>query len=190
MDNGRQVTVASILWRRLDAPGHDACRLARTVDGWRLEGRAVFLHEGGPACLAYSVACDHAWRAQRGEVRGWVGSDGVELRLARAEVGGWTLDEAMVPSVGDCADLDFGFTPATNCFQLRRLALSVGQAAEAPAAWLDVPAGSLTLLPQRYERRSETSYWYESPSSGYSAHLEVAPSGFVLQYPGLWEVES
>jgi hypothetical protein len=47
--------------------------------------------------------------------------------------------------------MDLGFTPATNLLQLRRPALEPGQAAAAPAAWLDVSAGTLEELTQRYE---------------------------------------
>jgi hypothetical protein len=99
------------------------------------------------------------------------------------------VNGAVVLDVGSCVDLDFGFTPATNLLQLQRLALHVGQAAQAPAAWLDVSTGTLELLPQRYERRAEATYWYEAPRVGYAALLEVAPSGFVRRYPGLWEAE-
>ena len=49
------------------------------------------------------------------------------------------------------------------------------------------PDGVLQALPQRYERRSATTYWYESPTAGYAELLELAPSGFVRRYPGLWE---
>jgi hypothetical protein len=91
--------------------------------------------------------------------------------------------------VGHCLDLDFGFTPSTNLLQLRRLALAVGQGVDAPAAWLDVSTGALTVLLQRYERRSDTTYWYEAPGFSYAALLEVDPVGFVRRYPGLWEAE-
>jgi hypothetical protein len=94
-----------------------------------------------------------------------------------------------VPNVGRCLDLDFGFTPATNLIQLRRLALDDGQIADAPAAWLDVSSATLELLSQRYERRGEGAYWYEAPSLGYAALLEVAPTGFIHRYPDLWEAE-
>jgi hypothetical protein len=103
--------------------------------------------------------------------------------------GRWTMNGAPVPAVDGCLDLDLGFTPATNLLAINRLALSVGQAALAPAAWLDVDAATLTVLPQRYERRSATSYWYEAPSVGYQALLEVDASGFVTRYPGLWVAE-
>ena len=87
-------------------------------------------------------------------------------------------------------DLDFGFTPATNVLQLSRVALKLGQSAEVPVVWFDLDSASLTALPQRYERRRETSYWYEAPSVPYQAVLEIAPNGFVRILPrisgGLW----
>jgi hypothetical protein len=181
---------ASVLWRRLDTPGHDACRLVQGDAGWRIEGTAVFRHESVPAQLAYLVACDRAWSTASGHVRGWLGSHPVEFTIARTPAGVWTLNGAGVPGLERYVDLDLGFTPATNLLQLRRLALGDGQAAEAPVAWLDVAAGTLTVLPQRYERRGAATYWYEAPSVPYTGLLEVSSIGFIRQYPGLWEIES
>jgi len=181
--------VASILWRRIDPPGHDACRLDRDAAGWRLEGTAVFRQGTLPAQLSYRVACDPEWRTQEGHVQGWIGARSVNWTITRTRVAAWTMDGAVVPGLENCIDLDLGFTPATNLIPLRRLALHDGQAADAPAAWLDVSAGTLKLLPQRYERRTAETYWYEAPSFGYAALLRVAPTGFIRLYPGLWEEE-
>ena len=179
----------SILWRRLDTPGHEACRLEGNDAGWRLDGTAVFRDAGTPAVLDYSLVCDLAWRTQRGDVQGWLGERFVELAIERTAEGGWTLNGAVVPGLERCVDLDFGFTPATNLPQLRRAALAPGQSADLPAAWLHVSAGTLVVLPQRYERRTQTTYWYEAPSVGYADLLEVGPTGFIRLYPGLWEAE-
>lgn len=100
------------------------------------------------------------------------------------------LNGARVPGLEGCVDLDFGFTPATNLLPLRRLALGVGAAATAPAAWVDLAAGTLGVLRQRYERRSQASYWYEAHGVGYAALLHVDAAGFVTRYPGLWEADS
>lgn len=180
--------MTSIIWRRLDAPGHDACWLQRTDSGWQLEGAAVFRHDGVPARLAYRLSCDAAWRSRQGRVEGRVGTRAVEFDLARTADRAWLMNGTTVPGLESCLDLDFGFTPATNVLPLRRLNLATGESAEAPAAWLDAD-GRLQLLPQRYERRSETTYWYESPTVGYAALLEVEPGGFTRRYPGLWEAE-
>jgi hypothetical protein len=122
-------------------------------------------------------------------VRGWIGDRPVALSIERSPGGAWTLDGEVMSGLRDCMDLDFGFTPSTNLLQLRRLALDKGQGADAPAAWLDVSTGTLDVLAQHYERRSETTYWYEAPRFNYTAMLEVDDMGFVRRYPDLWEVE-
>jgi hypothetical protein len=183
------MSVASILWKRLDRLGHDACTIARRDTGWRLCGSAVFRQGGAPARLAYKVVCDAAWRTRYGQVEGSLGDRPVAYRVARTNAGGWQLNGVTVANLESCVDLDLGFTPATNLLALRRLDLAENQAADAPAAWLDVSAGTLALLPQRYARRTKATYWYEAPTVQYAALLEVAPTGFVLRYPGLWEAE-
>jgi len=182
------VPAESILWRRLDAPGHDACRLAPTADGWRLRGTAVFRHDAGPAQLRYDVRADRDWHTREARVDGWVGARLVRLRVRRLAAG-WSVNGAPSTVAHDCVDVDLGFTPATNLLSLRRLALDVGRSAEVRAAWLDIPSPTLDVLVQRYERRSVTTYWYEAPRFDYAALLDVDASGWVRDYPGLWAAE-
>jgi uncharacterized protein len=180
---------ASILWQRLDTPGHDACRLERISHGWRLEGTAVFVHDGMVAQLSYAVTCDAHFHGQRGHVRGWIGERAIDHRIAQMNTGAWTIDGLMVWGLETCLDLDLGFTPATNLLHIRRLELAEGAGADVPVAWLTPAEGKVQLRPQRYERRTDETYWYESPSVGYAATLEVNASGFVTHYPGFWKAE-
>lgn len=178
-----------LLWRRLDTPGHDACRVEACPGGWRLDGVAVFLHEHGPARLEYGVRCDAAWRSRDGFVRGFVGTRTVDVAIGRHPTGHWMVDGRRVEGLDDCEHLDFGFTPATNISQLKFLALAEGAGADLAVAWLDVPPSALRRLPQRYERRGD-AMWYESPTFDYRGLLELTPEGIVRRYPGLWELES
>jgi hypothetical protein len=181
---------AAMLWRRLDAAGHDACRLVEGTDGgFRLDGAATFLLEGQIACLQYRVDCDGRWRAREGTVQGWIGPAEIQLRVARSTAGLWSLNGRTIAGCDDCLDLDFGFTPATNLLQVRRLALEVGQAADVPVAWLDAAAGTLDRLEQRYQRRAAEVYRYEARRFNYAARLQINGDGFVVKYPGLWEGE-
>lgn len=178
----------AVFWRRLDGEGHDACRLMPLGDGWRLAGTAVFQEAGQPAaCLSYEVDCDGQWRTRRGAVRGWVGERLVDCLVARAPAGAWTFNGHEVPAPGGCLDLDLGFTPATNLFQLQRVALAVGQSAEVPVAWLDAGCERLEWLAQHYERHSTDTYGYDAPRFGYRALLQIDETGFVRDYPGLWQ---
>jgi len=180
-----------VLWRRLDTAGHDACRLVRRAAGWRLEGTAAFRHEAGAvSCVSYQVECDEVWRTREGRVCGWVGDQRVDIGVRRTSEGEWLLDGRKVEGVKGCLDLDLGFTPATNLFQLRRMALAVGQSQELTVAWLDIPDGGLGKLAQRYERRAEDEYWYAAPRFDYAAVLKVDGTGFVRLYPRLWVEEA
>jgi hypothetical protein len=179
---------AQAIWRRLDTPGHDAASLIRNGEGWSLRGMAVFKHQQGPAAIDYSVDIDVSWRTIRGRVKGFLANRAFNHAISR-EPGGWHLDGALVEGLGHLLDLDYGFTPATNLQQLRRVAVMPGQAADLPVAWFDIGATTLTELRQRYERRGVTTYWYRAPTVPYEGLLELAPNGFARSYPQLWEME-
>jgi hypothetical protein len=176
-------------WRRLDVPGTDRCALARSANRWRLTGQAVFADPRGGARLDYEVQADDRWHTLTGSVHGAVGSRSVALAIERTEDDRWWVNGTLVSGLDGLVDLDLGFTPATNLFPLRRLALRVGDAAGAAAAWLDDEQWVLRRLPQRYERRAADAWWYESPLGGYEGLLRVNDDGFVTDYPGLWQAE-
>lgn len=179
------------IWRRLDEPGHAACRLQQTQAGWTLHGTAVFLSGDGPASLTYHVNCDSTWQTTEGRVHGWNGSRTVDLRAVRTPQGHWTLQGRPTPDAGTWPDLDLGFTPATNLLSLRRMALRIGERRECAVAWLDVQSpDTLQTLHQVYERLDANRYRYESPRFDYAATLIVDDAGFVRMYPGLWEAQT
>ena len=184
------MTGETILWRRIDLPGHDACILRKTETGWRLQGTALFAVDAQPCQLAYEVACDAAWHARSAAVTGWIGRRAVSLTISARSQSRWDLDGIDQPAVAGCVDLDLNFTPATNLIAIRRLALNMGEAADAPAAWLDFPEMRLARLAQRYERVSVEQYRYQAPGVHYAEILDVSGAGFVTRYPGLWEMET
>ncbi len=177
----------SAAWTRLDRPGCDAALLRPHREGSLLLGAAAFDHDGGSATVAYQVETDARWETKRGLVCGFLGDKAVRHEILR-DTTGWRLNGVLVEGLGRLVDLDYGFTPATNALQLARIALRIGQRAEVPVAWFDLDSATLIELPQIYERRGETSYWYEAPTVPYHALLEIAPNGFVQSYPGLWRL--
>ena len=174
-------------WRCLFTPGHDSATLAPALVGWHLNGMAVFQGDDGPVAVNYTVEIDEAWLTRRGSIRGFAGGRRFFHSIERKE-DGWTLDGKW-NGLAQLTDLDFGFTPATNLQQLRRAALEIGQRAEFSVAWFDLGKEKLVDLPQIYERRDKTHYWYASPTVDYEAMLEIDASGFARVYPDLWEME-
>ena len=173
-------------WRRLDVPGHDAAMLKQQEGGWRLEGYAAFV-ENGVTGLHYIVDLKEDYSTRSAMITGFRNGEAIAHEFRRET--GWYLDGNIVPGLDDLVHLDFGFTPSTNLQQLRHAGLAVGEEAEIPAAWFDIGEARMTRLPQHYRRLSADRYQYDSPTAGYSAVLELAPSGFVSLYPDLWQHE-
>jgi uncharacterized protein len=186
---GPIVAEASVIWRRLDQPGHEAARLSFQGSEWRMTGTAVFVSEGRPCRLDYLVVCDADWRTRSGQVNGWLGTDLVAVKVA-AEVGRWRLNGVDCPAVAGCVDLDLNFSPSTNMLPIRRLGLAVGAEAPVRAAWLRFPIFTLEPLDQFYRRTGDATYRYESAGGAFVADLRVNAAGFVIEYPGFCQLEA
>ena len=180
----------SLLWRGLVLPGHEACRLFSQNSRWHVEGTVVFVHEGQPVRLNYQVVCDAAWQTHSAKVEGWLGNTVIDIQVKIDSNRHWWLNEFEQPNVMGCSDIDLNFSPSTNLLPIRRLNLAVGESAEVNAAWLRFPSFTLEPLPQQYRRLDETTYRYESAGGQFVADLKVNRSGFVVDYPGLWQSEA
>ena len=179
--------LTSILWRRLDQPGHDAARIEEDGDGYRIEGTAVFGEGDHPCRLDYRVICDDRWRTRAAAVTGWMGTTPIEWVVAADDARAWTFNGRACPDVHGCQDVDLSFTPATNVLPIRRLALQVGARADVRAAWLRFPEGVLEPLDQTYARLADHQYAYESSGGAFRTLLDTNEVGIVIDYYGLWQ---
>jgi hypothetical protein len=114
----------------------------------------------------------------------------VDLQIKTHPSGRWWLNQVEQPTVTECTDIDLNFSPSTNLLPIRRLGLAVGGAAEVRAAWLRFPSFTLEPLPQIYRRLDADTYRYESAGGQFVADLKVSTSGFVIDYPGIWQAEA
>jgi uncharacterized protein len=180
----------AILWHRLDLPGHDAATIKPIADGWLVSGVAVVVESGRPCRVEYDVDCDTSWVTRHCTLRGYVGPMPVALEVRRHASGTWMVDGADAPGLRGCADVDLGFTPATNLLPIRRLELAVGQSAVVRAAWIRFPEFTAEVLDQVYIRQAADRYRYESGGGVFRRELRVDPFGCVVDYPGLWRAEA
>jgi hypothetical protein len=182
-------TVKSILCGLFFA-GHESCRLFSTGTEWRLEGTAVFNYEQQPCRLDYQIVCDEAWHTLSAHVESWLDTTSIDLQIRTDPGRRWWLNDAGQPDVMGCIDIDLNFSPSTNLLPIRRLGLAVGESGEVNAAWLRFPSFKLERLPQQYHHLDENTYRYESAGGQFVAELKVDASGFVVDYPNLWQAEA
>ena len=182
------VVLDSVVWRRLDLPGHDACQLLRTGSGFELTGVTVFLHRRRPCSLQYRVCCNKHWLTDSAHVVGVVGRKTVEVHIQKTR-DHWVLNQTVQPGLAGCKDIDLSFTPATNTLPVRRLRLSVGESCATSAAWLRFPSLTIGKLDQTYTYRGRGTYSYSSFLGKFRRRLSFRPSGLVDSYPALWRTE-
>lgn len=81
------MTIVTIMWRRLDIPGHDGCRLLRAKSANVLEGTAVFRHQDEPAVLRYKISTDAGWVSRQAQICGWIGERAIDFMIERTGSG-------------------------------------------------------------------------------------------------------
>lgn len=181
---------STILWRRLDRPGHESAYLFFKDSMWHLNGTSVFEHNRKPCRLDYGILCDSKWNTVSARVAGWIEDRVVEIELIVDSEHFWHLNCAEVPQVRNAVDLDLNFSPSTNLLPIRRLNLDVGQETIVKASWLRFPDFNLQPLDQIYRRVSPDTYQYESAGGKFKTELKVNESGFVTEYPDYFALEA
>ena len=180
--------ISSVLWRRLDGPGMEQCRLLATRDAITIAGAVVTQDgRGVPWQLEYGIQADAAWYTRAATVRAHAGTEARSLTLHADPSGRWTVNEEDRPDLQGCTDVDLGFSPSTNTLPIRRLELAVGGSATIEAAWVQFPTLAVKRVSQRYTRLAEYTYRYENLPTGFQADLNVDAAGLVVAYPPGWE---
>jgi uncharacterized protein len=180
----------SIVWRRLDVPGHEYARISSNQSGVQINGTAILVFGSAFCKLDYAIKCRADWRTEAVKVSGFVGEKIIDIDIAVDEKNIWKLNGDEVSEVRDCLDIDLNFSPLTNTLPIRRLKLAVGKKSTVRAAWLRFPGFQLESLEQSYERTSETIYHYESAGGRFTTDIEVDYSGLAVKYPNFWQIEN
>jgi len=135
--------------------------------------------------VSYTVIADAGWRTR--EVHVWLTTPDEQRSLVME------FDEDVIriwvnrqdqADLHGCIDADLEFSPCTNTLPIRRLNLSVGEAADVRAAWVRFPSLRVEPLDQTYTRTGDHTYRYRT--GDFEAELRVDQDGLVIDYPGIW----
>jgi hypothetical protein len=177
-------------WRHVEAhEGFEILFPRREGDGYVFDGHAAGIEEGVPWGFRYAIRVDAGWATR--DARVWSRSAAGEhvLRLEADGSGSWTVDGSPAPELDGLVDVDIEGSAFTNAFPVKRLALEVGEGAEAPAVYVRAPDLRIERLEQRYARLPDDGeaarFEYASPAFGFRAVLVYDASGLVLDYPGI-----
>ena len=178
-------------WRHIDArEAFEVAFFSPSPTGLRIDGHTAAVEEGEAFAARYAIQLDRDWRTVRAHLWGRTAQGALERRLEADGHGAWRVDGAPAPELTGLWDVDLEASAMTNAFPVRRMRLAVGDAADAPAAYVRALDLSVEPLEQRYERLPDgpdggERYAYGAPRFGTSCELVYAPDGLVADYPGL-----
>jgi hypothetical protein len=176
-------------WQHRDArDGFEVVFLHRAASGYRFEGHASAVEDDQAWAVQYSIVVNDEWRTQSARVAGRSETGARELTVETSG-GIWRVNGEPAPQLDGCLDVDLEASALTNAFPVHRLGLEVGQAADAPAAYVRAPDLRVERLEQRYMRVDDDGrrerYDYTAPGLDFAAQLVYDEFGLVLDYPGI-----
>lgn len=178
-------------WRHLHAREGFEVVFSQAGDGYRFEGVTGAVEAGEPWWVHYVISLAADWATTSAVISGRSRAGVRKLTLEAVGTGRWKSEGSPVPDLDGCPDVDLESSALTNAFPANRLGLEVGEAADAPAAYVRVADLRVERLEQRYVRLQDEGgrprYRYVAPSFDVECELAYDESGLLLDYPGLAE---
>lgn len=177
-------------WRHRGArDGFEVVIVEPGPDGVRFDGGCAAAEGGSAWFVEYALGVGPGWDTRTAQVSGRSASGRWELTLVTAGAGRWVVNGGASPHLDGCLDVDLEASSLTNAFPVHRLGLEVGQAADAPAAYVRATEPTVERLEQRYLRLPDDGgrrrYHYTAPAFAFECELLYDEFGLVLEYPGL-----
>ena len=177
-------------WRHRDARDGFEVMFPRPVgDGYRIDGQTAAVEDGEAWAVEYAISLDEHWMTRSAHVIAQSAGGRREVTLEADGMGRWRIDGEPASGLDGCLDVDLESSSFTNALPVHRLALEVGQDAEAPAAYVRALDLSVERLEQRYVRIENDGqrqrYDYMSPQFEFRCELVFDESGLVIDYPGI-----
>jgi uncharacterized protein len=159
----------------------------------RAEGAAAAVEGEEPLTVRYLITFDEGWITHGALVAGRSASGRHAVKLEADADRRWRVDGERAPQIEGCFDVDLEFSCLTNAFPVHRLGLGVGQATDAPAAYVRAVDLRVERLEQRYTRLDDVDgrqrYHYSAPAFDFECELVYDRAGLLLDYPGIgWRV--
>jgi hypothetical protein len=191
VDRAEHGLAGSAAWRLVDA--HDGFEVVfprRDADRLVLHGHSTGVEAGVAWGVRYAIEASPGWVTRRARVAGHSAAGRHEALLEGDGAGRWRVDGAPAPGLDGCMEVDLEGSALTNAFPVNRLRLRIGEAADAPAAYVRQPDLRVERLEQRYARLDDGEegrrrYEYAAPAFGVTAVLTYDATGLVLDYPGI-----
>ena len=169
--------------------GFEVVQVERRPGGHRFIGCTTAAEDGQCWVVHYDIDVADDWTTRRAEITGRSTGRVDRVAIDADGQGRWWIDGEPAEHLHGCLDIDLESSALTNTMPVHRLALTAGQAAACPAAYVRAPGLAVQRLEQTYRRFPDADhgprFGYTAPLFDFTAALDYDHSGLVLEYPGI-----
>ena len=144
-----------------------------TARGLRIEGTTAAAEDAEAWVVSYLIELDAAWATRSARITASTVAGTRETFLESDGAAHWLVDGSTAPHLDGCMDVDLESSAMTNALPVHRLNLRVGQAADAPAAYVRAVGLAAGRLEQVYQRITDQDarqrYEYSAPAFGFTS---------------------
>lgn len=162
---------------------------ADSQTGWLVQGWTTAIEDGNTWVVEYAIQLDGTGATRSARIRGRSTAGVCETLVEADGAGEWWVNGAPAPQLGGCLDVDLESSALTNALPVRRMKLTPGEHAAAPAAYVRANGLAVERLEQAYVRAADRAgrqyYAYTAPAFDFAGRLSYDMSGLVLDYPGI-----
>ena len=145
------------------------------------------MEEGKIFTVEYHVKIGAGWKTKRVEIKSTIDGQVKLHTFKKGKNENWLYNGQVLPPFTGYTEVDLPLTPLTNTLPINRLRLPIGQQQLIKVIDVDLLNDSITPVTQKYTRLSKFEYKYENVPNDFEAIIRVDESGFVIDYPGLFE---
>lgn len=179
----------SIVWEGLAYDTEEHCSVnfldqgivvRSEIEGWS-GTKAVYAE--------YVLHLDSHWETTQAEIDFHVSDHQHSWHFRRDDNGNWSDNAGKeYPELKGCRFVDITLTPFTNSLPIRALHLNEGDSAEFDLVYFDILENNISRDRQKYTRMPGNIYRFENDGGNFVAMITVDEDGFVIHYPGLFEM--
>ena len=180
---------ATAAWHHRGArSGFEVVYFQARSDGCRIEGWTTAIEDGATWAVEYAIEVDTAWATRSARIRGRSAAGFCTAAVEADGMGHWLVDGRPAPHLDGCLDVDLEASAMTNALPVRRMGLSAGARAAAPAAYVRAVGLAVERLEQIYVRTTGEAtgqrYDYTAPAFSFSAGLVYDRPAWCSIIPG------
>lgn len=178
----------SILWKGIknDTDEHCAVNYRDTtisvhseIEGWV---------KRKPVYAEYWLTLNNNWEVRSFEISANVADKTYKYSLGLDDNEHWKCKKNLPHFYFEgCNYIGISLTPLTNTLPVNNLHLLKGESKEISLIYVDILANEARRERQKYTRLDEQLYRFDN-LKGFTADIEVDKDGFVVDYPGLFEL--